>query len=296
MSGRRTKRPASRVRSVIIVLGLVILFLTPTVAGKLVRRISFWRTGSVELNGLTFYLQPGDTYLTEYVLDWGSYEPTQTKLFRSTIKPGDTFVDVGANIGWYTVIACKLVGETGRVIAFEPDPTSFGFLARNVEANACGNVTLEQKALSNAEGTVELFIATEHLGLHRIYDLGDDRESVSVDAVPLDSYLEGLDESSVNVIKIDTEGAEGVILEGMTQTVEDNRGLKVFLEYDPHNLRQAGYDPSELFRRSQNQGFEFHAISEGQERVFPVSTEAALLEAQADDPSILNFYLERPPS
>ena len=65
--------------------------------------------------------------------------------------------------------------------------------------------------------------------------------------MPLDSYLEGLDESSVNVIKIDTEGAEGVILEGMTQTVEDNRGLKVFLEYDPHNLRQAGYDPSELF-------------------------------------------------
>ena len=81
------------------------------------------------------------------VLSSGTYEPEETRLFRSKCRPGDTVIDVGANVGWYTVIASKLVGKKGRVIAFEPEPVNFAILKKNVLANGCENVILELKAL-----------------------------------------------------------------------------------------------------------------------------------------------------
>lgn len=280
------------IRRINVLLLIVVLLLLPLIAGELVRRVRFYWTGAVVVQGSTFYLQPDDTYLTQYVLDWGCYEPTETQLFRSKIQPGDTVIDVGANVGWFTVIASKLVGEKGRVFAFEPDPTSFGYLQRNVEVNGCKNVILEQKALSNEEGKVELFIATEHLGLHRIYDFEDGRKSVTVDAVRLDDYLDGL-VSSVEVIKIDTEGAEGVIVEGMNKTLSGNRDVKLFMEFSPDNLRQSDYDPSKLLHQCISHGFEFHGISEARERVFPIRDEQELLREQSADPTLLNLYMQR---
>jgi FkbM family methyltransferase len=262
---------------------------------ELARRGRFFCTGAVVVDGAVFYLQPGDTYLTQYVLDWGCYEPTETELFKSKIRPGDTVVDVGANIGWFTVIASKLVGKEGRVIAFEPEPTSFEYLKRNVEANGCTNVVLEQKALSNEAGEIELFTATEHLGQHRISDWGDGRRAVKVEALPLDDYLAG-SRISVDVIKIDTEGAEGVIVEGMEETLKRSRNVKLFMEYLPENLRRSGYDPIKLLQRLEAHGFQFHAIGEGQRRVVPVRDADAIRQAQVADPQTANLYLERLPS
>src|SRR5262245_36198270 len=92
----------------------------------------FRLTGQVTVDGSTFYLQPGDNYLTQLVVHSGEYEPTETQLVRQVLKEGDVFIDVGANIGWFTVHAAKLVGEKGQVIAFEPEPSNLAMLERNV--------------------------------------------------------------------------------------------------------------------------------------------------------------------
>src|SRR5690349_4571051 len=98
------------------------------------RPIHFKLTGYVDVEGAKFYLQPGDNYLTPCVVHTKDYESTETKLVKGILKEGDVFIDVGANIGWYTVHAGRIVGPTGKVYAFEPEPTALSYLRKNVEA------------------------------------------------------------------------------------------------------------------------------------------------------------------
>ena len=109
---------------------------------------------------------------------------------RSYVKPGEVVIDIGANVGYYTLIAARLVGETGRVYAFEPDPTNFAILDKNVRLNGFRNVVLEQKAVSNEPGSIELFLHEGAAGDHRIYQFFQDQGAVEVEAVALDDYFE----------------------------------------------------------------------------------------------------------
>ncbi|MEM6996443.1 MAG: FkbM family methyltransferase, partial [Myxococcota bacterium] len=96
--------------------------------------------------GLTLELNPEDRTLSETLWRTGTWEALQTKALLERLEPGDTFVDVGANLGYYTVLAAKKVGPSGRVFAFEPDPESFALLKRNVDRNGLTNITAENKA------------------------------------------------------------------------------------------------------------------------------------------------------
>lgn len=168
------------------------------------------RIGSVRL-----FLNPTDRMMTPVLLHVRSWEPNETYWVMRSLRPGQTFVDIGANVGYYTVIASRLVGASGRVFAFEPDPVSFALLERNVALNGLDNVVLEQKAVSNEPGTLRLFISPANKGDHRIYQpKGEEREFVEIEAVVLDEYFAG-DRRGVDFVKIDTQGAEVVILEGM---------------------------------------------------------------------------------
>ena len=86
------------------------------------------------------------------------WEETETHWFVQSIRPGDVVVDLGANVGYYTILRGKLVGEIGRVYAFEPDPVGFEILRRNVRLNGLHNVVLEQKAVSSKPGLIHLDI------------------------------------------------------------------------------------------------------------------------------------------
>ena len=96
------------------------------------RKLRYRWSGTVRTGGLTFHLNPEDRVMTPAMVRFGLWEPRETALIRGQLGPGDTFIDVGANFGYYTVIASKLVGEPGQVTAFEPDPVSFRLLGRNV--------------------------------------------------------------------------------------------------------------------------------------------------------------------
>ena len=176
-----------------------------------------------EVPGLKMYLDPTDQIITPTILAIGSWERDETYWFLRTVKPGDTIVDVGANAGYYTVIGSKLVGDKGKVYAFEPEPASFELLQKNVRLNGLTNVVLERKALSNRKGTLKIFIADANKGDHRIYQPeGESRPSVDVETVRMDEYFRD-NTRRIDFIKIDTQGAEGVILEGMKGLLEGLR-------------------------------------------------------------------------
>ncbi len=194
--------------------------------------------------GLKVYLDPTDNVMTPTILVIGNWETAETAWFLRTVKPGDTIVDAGANFGYYTLIGSRLVGDKGKVYAFEPEPTNFELLQKNVRLNGLTNVVLEQKALSNRKGTLKLFIADQNKGDHRIYQPeGESRRSIDVEAVRLDEYFKD-HKRGIDFLKSDTQGAEGVILEGMTGLLEGRAdGPTIFMEFGRTDSRGWGPTP-----------------------------------------------------
>ncbi|MDP6978475.1 MAG: FkbM family methyltransferase [Myxococcota bacterium] len=188
---------------------------------------------------IRLFLNPADGMITPWLLGKKVWEETETHWLANSIRPGDTVADIGANIGYYSVVAGRLVGEKGRVVAFEPDPIAASFIRRNVELNGLSNVTVEQKAVSNEPGSIRLFLSEENKGDHRIYQPeGEARPFVDVEAVTLDDYFAGTDPPSV--VKVDTQGAELAIFRGMAGTVKDADDFVITVEYSPHHLAGFG--------------------------------------------------------
>lgn len=117
------------------------------------------------------------------------YEPLETQWMFDHVGPNDVVVDVGANIGYYTLLLAKQVGHAGRVFAFEPDPVNFDLLQRNVERNGYRNIVLERLAVSDVTGSVTLFTNEENRGDHRIHPTTSDLPAVEVPSVRLDDYF-----------------------------------------------------------------------------------------------------------
>ncbi|MGE3809686.1 MAG: FkbM family methyltransferase [Gemmataceae bacterium] len=275
-----------------IVCGILLVFLVALMIVRW-RRVRFYATHSVQVDGLTLYLNPDDVYLTQQLLEHGTYEETETNLVRRLLKPGDTFIDVGANIGWYTLIAARLVGPTGKVIAFEPEPTNFALLKKNVEANGLTNVVLVQKALSDKPGSLKLYINEENLGAHSITHGPDEKNYVEVEALPLDDYLRG-EKKAINLIKIDCEGAEGLILAGMTSTLKHQEDMNLLVEFAPESLEKTGHDLDAILSDFASQGYKLTVIDERRNQIVDLpeltvkELEPYLLETP---PPTVNVYL-----
>jgi len=195
---------------------------------------------------VSLFLNPDDPVITPHMMFHGEWEPKESLWFVRSLKPGSTVVDIGANTGYYTVLAGKLVGDQGRVYAFEPDPVSFSLLERNVRLNGLTNVVLEQKAVSNEPGSIRLYLSEDNKGDHRIYQPADeDREAIEIEAVTLDDYFAD-DPRRIDFIKLDTQGAEVAILRGMPRILAANENLRMAVEFWPSGLEQFGYQTDEL--------------------------------------------------
>ncbi len=160
-------------------------------------------------------------------------------VLSALIVPGATFVDVGANIGWFTVIGSRLVGSRGRVIAFEPDPDNVRLLRRAVARNHCGNVTVHPCAVGAESGTARLFRSSDNQGDHRLEVASDRRDSVVVAVRSLDDSL-GHAAADAGVIKMDTQGSEAAALRGMRKLLTRNPRVRVVLEFWPFGLQRCG--------------------------------------------------------
>ena len=142
------------------------------------------------------------------------------------LRPGDTFYDLGANVGFFTLMAARLVGPTGRVHAFEPSPTTAALLRANVARNGLTHVEVHECAVAATSGTAELMVAADS-PMSRLAatpgPLTEAVEQIEVRTVALDDLIEAESLRPPTLLKIDVEGAEIVALQGMHDTITRHR-------------------------------------------------------------------------
>ncbi len=198
---------------------------------------------AAELGGLSFLCDLKDSIARE-VCFTGRYEPQDTALIQALLGPGMTFVDVGANWGYYTLLAAHLVGTHGRVVSFEPDPRLFPVLMENIRYNGLAQATAVQVAAADEAGLLMLSgydEACENRGLSRLVEqAGTDVETFQVQAQTVDAMLDSLAVESVDLLKMDIEGAEELALRGMLKGLERHRFRRILLELHPAILSERG--------------------------------------------------------
>jgi len=244
----------------------------------------------IEVEGIKLLVDPVDESIGKLFLVHTRYEPTETDLIKSILKPGMTFVDIGANIGYYSILASKCVGENGKVFCFEPAPSNFSFLQKNIEANSAKNIVAIQKAVSDQKGTLHLFM-DEHLsGGHQIFNSGIKSKSVEVETISVDEFFQN-ENSKIDLLKIDIEGAEMFALQGMKQTLAANPQMNFITEFYPKMIERGGFSPQQYLNELRALGFSLSIIDEEKKIIFHAVDEEIFSIAQIDGTT--NLFCER---
>ena len=195
----------------------------------------------------------------------GYYERRITDIVTETLGPGDTFVDVGANVGYYTVLAGLLVGPCGVVHSFEPIPEIYESLKENVALNGLDNVRLNRAALSEeAADQLEIYLPGEgNKGwgsmVKRPYPYHPG-PAIKCRALSLDQYVRRAGIDHTRLIKLDIEGAELFALRGMQEILSSPRAPDLICEVDPELLVGAGHTPSDVIQFMEAFGYETRKI------------------------------------
>ena len=213
----------------------------------------------IEIHGATVVLNPTDPVVSG-ALHFGVYEKAETRFFQSACRDGMTFLDVGANLGYYTALATRAVGPNGRVLAVEPDPDSFGYLEQTIAANAVGNVQAFPVAASDAPATLPLYISTDNRGDNRLYASGEDRPQVEVTARPLDALLRENKIDTVDLIKIDVQGYEPKVIAGLRETITASPNLTLLTEFWPQGIDEAGENADDFLQTLRELGLTLHEL------------------------------------
>jgi FkbM family methyltransferase len=244
----------------------------------------------LKIQGLKMELDPAQMGVVPELLRDGIFERCETELIRSLLKPGHVVVDVGGNIGYYSLIAADIVGSAGRVYTFEPEPSNFAFLERNVQINAFRNITLERFALSNTRESKRLFLNSTNSGGHHLYDAGEGEESVTVETITLDEYLAGK-ELPVHLVKMDIEGFEPFAFEGMKRVLAANPGVRLLTEFFPNMMATAGASSQDYLNGLKQLGFSLLLVDEVHNTTRP-ATEADIF-AYCEKHLYANLLCER---
>ncbi len=190
-------------------------------------------------------LNTGD-YIDNWLYIGADFEPHVVRLFIKFLQKGDNVLDIGANIGYFTLIASRLVGTGGKVFSFEPTPATFERLQKNVSANRCINVQLFQQAVSNKEASVELHVPKGEIknsGRASFRSIEEQNFVVRVKATAIDAMLCEL--PKISLVKMDIEGAEGLALQGMISLIERDHPLFI-MELSDDYLKQLNFSAVDI--------------------------------------------------
>jgi FkbM family methyltransferase len=187
----------------------------------------------------------------------GSYESDIQDVFSTVVRPGDVVYDIGANVGFLTLLAAKLVGPAGTVVAFEPDPASRAYLRRHLDLNAVTNVQIVPAAVSSSPG-----IARFRRGGHISQGQLDDAGELEVGVIALDDYVAAA--RVPTLVKVDVEGAEVDVLRGAQATIRSHRPAFIVSTHGRRSHRECssflerlGYALTELPHDGHFEPFDF---------------------------------------
>lgn len=192
------------------------------------------------------------------------YEPRECELLARMLEPGMTFFDVGAHVGYYTLLASRIVGTGGRVVAFEPDARSFRLLVENVRTNELHNVEPVNAAVGGRVGDLQLYRDPDYAGDHRIHAVAG-RESITVRCTTLDAFC--LAGGSPDIMKMDVQGAEGDVLAGMMRVIRESPPRAILSEYWPTELASVGTDPQQLVETIRAAGYAVYNVPDEAEAI-----------------------------
>lgn len=184
----------------------------------------------------------GDQHVSKDIAEFGVWEAYETKLLLQALPGSGVFVDAGANLGYYSVLA-GLKAQEGRVYSFEPEPKNFALLQNNIRLNNLSNTHAFNLALSTEAGRGEIFLNPDNYGDHQIYSDGEARQSTPIELVCGDDVL--ADVECLNVLKVDTQGAEFQVLSGLEQLIRrslraEGNPVSMVVEFWPKGLARSG--------------------------------------------------------
>jgi FkbM family methyltransferase len=180
------------------------------------------------------------------------------RLVTRLVRPGDRVADVGANVGFYSRLLARLVGESGRVYAFEPDDLNFSRLRER--AGQFPQLHTVHAAVADVPGSRTLYRSPRLNVDHRAYATDDRREQVTVDAVSLDSYFASPEEP-LHFVKMDIQGGEYAALRGMRSLVARSPDLKILMELWPFVHDRFGEGTDALLALLTSWGFEVRRLA-----------------------------------
>lgn len=235
----------------------------------------------------------GDLRVGGYLQHWqvleliggDAYEPYSQSLFEGALVPGCLVFDVGAHVGWYSLVAARRLGGNGAIHAFEPDPYNFRALEFNLAANGFRGVRALRAAVSDHVGTATFFKAAGTVSNSLIARSAKAAEKVlTVDVTSLDAVVPAYGGEPV-VLKMDVEGAELFVLRGMRGLLAAAPSVTILTEVDPRSLADAGTSDLAFTDALREQGFQVSFVDEEGQRLIP------LLEGAP--PSKGNLYCTR---
>lgn len=231
-------------------------------AGNLILKVANPSNHPIDVLGHQMVLAAPGRY-PPVAMAMGEYEEQTTSLFERTLKPGMVMIDVGAHVGYFSLLAARQIGPEGMVFSFEPDPINYELLVQNIELNKYNNISPVNAAVGDTVGSLTLFQTALDSGRHSIYHHGlPENGSIEVDVSTLDAFLNARDRPDINLVKVDVEGAEMDVLRGMTGLLERCPNLKLIMEFNPALLQGAGVAPSDMIQELKSRGFNLSCIYE----------------------------------
>jgi FkbM family methyltransferase len=212
-------------------------------------------------DGQLIFVDPLDEHLTPSIVAYGRWESWIERAIRRLLKPGDRVIEVGANVGYYTLIMGAQIGPTGRLDAFEANPQMARLLRRSVICSGrAGNVTVHEQIVADRPGAMQLYVSDSAGGggnlVEHGWNIGGDTRTIECEAVRLDDLFEG---RSIDFIRIDTEGAEILILNGALGLLRRSASIKLCIEWNVGMMSARGDLPA-LVAVLDEMGFRFWRV------------------------------------
>jgi FkbM family methyltransferase len=238
-----------------------------------------------------------DRFVSQQIRETGIWEPYETSLVVAMLARGSVFLDVGANLGYFSILAASIVGESGRVFAFEPDPSNLALFAASCDINGFNSrIHTYAGGLSNRADSARLYLSEDNMGDHQIYAGAIERDSVAIELVNGSDYLHGrLD--SLDLVKIDTQGSEYAAVMGLMRLLQNLlRPPRIIIELTPFSLREAGASGRELIELLATLNLPFWIIDHLEHRLVASSASDLALwcdnvDACAGDQGFMNILV-----
>lgn len=209
-------------------------------------------------------------------------------LLKAMLKPGDTVLDIGANIGFYARLLSEIVGPRGQVHCFEPDPINFAHLQEN--CRQLKNVHILNKAVGPKTETIRIYTSKKLNVDHRTYEPEEYDQVLDIEAINIDAYVKEK-QIRVNLIKMDIQGFEMQAIQGMTELLRNTPQISLLSEFWPYGLRKAGSSASAYFSYLEEQGFRVYLLE--QDQMLPLQTEKVKQLEALDESHYFNILARR---